>query len=140
MVHLKRFGLNFETFTKHKINSACEFPETLNLWEYTDSYLNGSNSNTSSDSVLTQEDCVYQLQGVLIHSGTADYGHYFSLIRERTGKQRWLIFNDESVREFDKSQIEEYCFGTCVAAILQSELSVSMLSFARCSFFCEMMG
>ena len=116
VVHLKRFGLNFETFTKHKINTLCQFPMELDLWPYTDQYLDaqaaeaaqeaaseakttdgatggsgggsgGSGGNhgdgdgggvgaSDSDDAgsgaskkLTREDCLYELKGVLIHSG-----------------------------------------------------------------------
>lgn len=44
-----------------------------------------------------------------MHYGTADFGHYFSYIKE--SDQQWLEFNDERVREFDPSDIEIECFG-----------------------------
>ena len=118
VVHLKRFGLNFETFTKHKINSSCEFPMELDLWPYTDAYLDakqdGGGASTSSHS-LRREECLYELSGVLIHAGTADFGHYFSIIRDRNGSGKWFVFNDESVSEFDAAEMEDWCFGACRA-------------------------
>ena len=53
----------------------------------------------------------YQLVGVLVHSGSADSGHYYSLIKERTPPYRWLQFNDRVVTEFDPEQIGPECFG-----------------------------
>lgn len=44
---------------------------------------------------------IYQLTGVLVHSGSANSGHYYSYIKEREGECRWLEFNDTKVSEFD---------------------------------------
>ena len=37
--HLKRFGLDYETFESYKINSYCEFPDVLDMKKYTAKYL-----------------------------------------------------------------------------------------------------
>jgi hypothetical protein len=37
--HLKRFGLDYQTFESYKINSYCEFPELLDMKKYTANYL-----------------------------------------------------------------------------------------------------
>jgi len=49
----------------------------------------------------------------LVHSGSADAGHYYSFIkdRSRTSKNRWLEFNDTYVREFDVKNLGTECFG-----------------------------
>lgn len=52
----------------------------------------------------------YELVGVLVHSGSADAGHYYSFIKERNSN-RWLEFNDIHVREFDVKNLEAECFG-----------------------------
>jgi ubiquitin C-terminal hydrolase len=54
----------------------------------------------------------YKLQGVLVHVGTADSGHYYSFIndREHEGKG-WFEFNDQFVHPFDPANIAEECFG-----------------------------
>jgi ubiquitin C-terminal hydrolase len=67
----------------------------------------------------------YKLVGVVIHMGIADAGHYMSYINVdrtqdskentqewlKTENQRWLEFNDTSVRQFDFSQLAYKCFG-----------------------------
>lgn len=54
----------------------------------------------------------YELVGVLVHSGSADSGHYYSFIKERSGSnKRWLEFNDNYVREFDSKNLGIECFG-----------------------------
>lgn len=58
----------------------------------------------------------YELVGVTVHTGTADGGHYYSFIKERTKSsyhphERWFLFNDAEVKPFDPSQIAAECFG-----------------------------
>jgi hypothetical protein len=45
----------------------------------------------------------------VLHYGTADFGHYFSYIKE--SENQWIEFNDERVREYDPRDIESDCFG-----------------------------
>ena len=47
---------------------------------------------------------------MVIHSGTANGGHYFSYINER-GTDTWCEFNDWCVSPWDVSKMEEDCFG-----------------------------
>lgn len=56
---------------------------------------------------------VYNLIGVVVHTGTAEGGHYYSFIRDRTPGQndRWFLFNDAEVKPFDPQQIASECFG-----------------------------
>lgn len=57
------------------------------------------------------------MKGVVIHIGTADSGHYYSLISE--GKEKnpnsseddWLEFNDIHVRKFDINDLASEAFG-----------------------------
>ena len=53
----------------------------------------------------------YNLAGVVVHTGTADGGHYYSFIRDRMAKDIWYLFNDAEVKIFDPSQIAAECFG-----------------------------
>lgn len=58
-----------------------------------------------------EEEIWYELSGVVIHSGTAQSGHYYSIARNRsTG--RWFKFDDEDVEEFDiDAHLAEVAFG-----------------------------
>lgn len=64
--------------------------------------------------------------GVTVHTGTADGGHYYSFIKERNGcqtgngltnlgyggsREKWFLFNDAEVKQFDPAQIATECFG-----------------------------
>ncbi|CAN0423409.1 unnamed protein product, partial [Ectocarpus sp. 12 AP-2014] len=51
----------------------------------------------------------YRLKGIVAHQGTADHGHYYSLIR--AGGDRWLEFNDRRVTPYDPANIPRDCFG-----------------------------
>lgn len=62
----------------------------------------------------------YNLVGVVVHTGTAEGGHYYSFIRDRTTKENsWYLFNDAEVKNFDPVQIAAECFG--------GEMTVSLL-------------
>ena len=66
---------------------------------------------------------IYKLVGVVVHHGNAEAGHYYSYINVmrheweenenylNTEKDRWVEFNDSTVREFDFSKLEAECFG-----------------------------
>lgn len=49
----------------------------------------------------------YRLTGIVIHTGTADSGHYYSFIkdREQSETEKWYEMNDHIVREFDTADI-----------------------------------
>jgi len=54
----------------------------------------------------------YNLVGVVVHTGTAEGGHYYSFIRDRTSKENcWYLFNDAEVKHVDPAQIAAECFG-----------------------------
>ena len=58
----------------------------------------------------------YELIGVTVHTGTADGGHYYSFIRDRLnksdmGQDKWYLFNDAEVKQFDPCQLASECFG-----------------------------
>jgi ubiquitin carboxyl-terminal hydrolase 9/24 len=77
-----------------------------------------SDEKTSSSYSLTHEHSTtinYELIGIVIHSGQANAGHYYSLIRDTRSAtdNRWYRFNDISVdeMEFDEQTLEDECFG-----------------------------
>lgn len=62
----------------------------------------------------------YKLAGVVVHMGTAEFGHYYSYINTNRGepskkeankKDKWLEFNDSTIRDFNPDHIENECFG-----------------------------
>ena len=49
---------------------------------------------------------MYELYAVLVHSGTANAGHYYSYIKSFEDG-RWYCFNDERVTEISIAEIEK---------------------------------
>lgn len=67
-----------------------------------------------SDSLDDGPEDIFELVGILVHSGTAESGHYYSFIRERPSdceKENWVEFNDDCVNPWDPSCMEGACFG-----------------------------
>ncbi|KAF3938205.1 hypothetical protein ABW19_dt0203147 [Dactylella cylindrospora] len=106
--HLKRFEFDLRTMNRSKINDAFEFPTRIDMYPYTMEAINGDSKEMKVDE--------FELVGVLVHSGTAETGHYYSYIKDRAGKQLdgmplWFEFNDAEVSTFDPSTIPSNCFG-----------------------------
>ncbi|KAF9893427.1 hypothetical protein FE257_010739 [Aspergillus nanangensis] len=104
--HLKRFDFDMVTMMRSKINDEFQFPEHIDMSPFKVEYLSDPNGDTKED--------VFELVGVLVHTGTAESGHYYSYIRERPtadGSGSWVEFNDSDVTRFDKTKIADQCFG-----------------------------
>ncbi|KAG0045590.1 hypothetical protein BGZ83_009224 [Gryganskiella cystojenkinii] len=129
ILHLKRFDYDMDTMRRIKINDRFEFPTRLNMEPYTLDYLTkkeqaqeGGSTSPSTQTAIVQDAPVFQydLVGVLVHTGTADSGHYYSYIKDRSldkkaqsndGGTSWYHFNDSKVEEFDASEIPAKAFG-----------------------------
>ncbi|KAL4505333.1 hypothetical protein ABPG72_002395 [Tetrahymena utriculariae] len=139
LIVLKRFHFDLDVMQKIKINSYCEFPDKLNLKQYSQAYLKqkdleedlnqqseqGDANSKQNDikKIEGQEDNIqaqlselfpddyykYSLKGVVIHQGTSDSGHYYSLIKQQD--EKWLEFNDTIVRPFDVNDLPSEAFG-----------------------------
>ncbi|KAI9737096.1 MAG: hypothetical protein M1834_000686 [Cirrosporium novae-zelandiae] len=105
--HLKRFDFDMNTMQRSKINDTFRFPTEIDLAPYHISGINDPHPEREPD--------MFELVGVLVHSGTAESGHYYSYIRERpntqTGDARWVEYNDADVTRFDSATIPDQCFG-----------------------------
>ncbi|CAI2172590.1 20242_t:CDS:10, partial [Funneliformis geosporum] len=121
IMHLKRFDFDMELLKRVKINEYFEFPTNINMEPYTLDYLIRKESEQLDDmkfDVINKGQFDYELVGVLVHTGTADSGHYYSFIRERKPlyndinyERRWYQFNDSNVEIFDPKEIPKQCFG-----------------------------
>ena len=84
IVHLKRFKK--ASHGSHiKITDAVDFPvDELKLADLT------------TDPYLPQNQCSYSLFGVVNHSGSVNYGHYTSIVINRTSPEQWVDCDDET--------------------------------------------
>ncbi|XP_057336925.1 ubiquitin carboxyl-terminal hydrolase puf [Microplitis mediator] len=129
-----RYTFNMGTMLKEKVNTHFSFPLRLDMSGYVEKKLipqhyredkrkeecdkteceNDDKINIDKDDDNSRaEHYQYDLIGVTVHTGTADGGHYYSFIRDRTSanKDKWFLFNDAEVKPFDPSQIAAECFG-----------------------------
>ena len=126
LIHLKRFFMNYEYDRTEKINSKFEFPLSLNLDDFCVENFQLQNEDNETEEIYpkTKDYYKYELKGINIHTGTADGGHYISLIdvkRDGNGNTmytlkpdenpKWLTFNDSVLSEFDINNIPAECFG-----------------------------
>jgi ubiquitin C-terminal hydrolase len=129
--HLKRFELNYDTLHREKVNDVFPFPKELSMRPYTREYLLSTMNGGQREGVEFREDdyYMYELRGVIVHTGTSDSGHYYSFIKVPDphksreaggGERRWLEFNDSEVKEFPESQLDSECFG---GATMMHEIS-----------------
>lgn len=96
LLNLHRFDYSYELAARRKINDYFEFPNELNMRPF-----------ALPNSHFSEAYYVYQLRGVVVHSGTAESGHYFSLVKLGT---KWVKFDDEIVSEV--TSVEKEAFGS----------------------------
>ena len=77
VVVLKRITFDLETGNTVKLNDYFEFPDTLDLREYSADHLSPNPNSQPLDADYFQ----YSLKAIVIHRGGAEFGHYFSIIR-----------------------------------------------------------
>lgn len=116
--HLMRFDFDLATYRKRKLNEYFNFPMRINMKRWTKSgqaqlalESAGLPANEELDQEFPEHYYDYQLTGILVHSGSADSGHYYSFIKERQSSGKWVQFNDRVVSEFDPNNIGNECFG-----------------------------
>ncbi|XP_034127627.1 ubiquitin carboxyl-terminal hydrolase puf isoform X1 [Drosophila guanche] len=158
-----RYTFNMVTMLKEKVNTHFSFPLRLNMRHYVEKTLMpqqykeerekrqreqereneagsgaGGDENEKAEATLDAdiEECYeYELVGVTVHTGTADGGHYYSFIKERTKNnfhplERWFLFNDAEVKPFDPSQIATECFGGEMTSKTYDSVTEKYLDFS----------
>ena len=96
VIVLKRFEFDYDSMLKIKLNDYLEFPFELNM----EKYLIEDHTETNT---------IYELTGITIHDGVADFGHYYDFIKGPDGK--WFKFNDTTVKKFNKDDIPSESYG-----------------------------
>ncbi|XP_057300867.1 probable ubiquitin carboxyl-terminal hydrolase FAF-X [Hydractinia symbiolongicarpus] len=131
-IQLKRFDYDWERDCAVKFNDYFEFPREFNLEPFTVEGLARVEGEVIEDDVtdtittknkdVKEEDSepkstIYRLMGVVVHSGQASGGHYYSYIKPRNkvdGQHKWYKFDDGDVCECnmdDDEELKNQCFG-----------------------------
>ncbi|KAH9509417.1 putative ubiquitin carboxyl-terminal hydrolase FAF-X [Bulinus truncatus] len=115
-IQLKRFDYDWERECAIKFNDYFEFPRELNMEPYTVQGLAKIEGEIIDEFDSTQS-TKYRLVGVLVHSGQASGGHYYSYILHRAPNEptaKWHKFDDGDVTECkmeDDEEMKNQCFG-----------------------------
>ena len=133
VIQLKRFHYDYDTNRAVKFDDHFEFPRLLDMAPYTTEGIKSSmpegstvmagdttkykrSLSMSRKSKVLQRDVKqpYDLVGVVVHSGQANAGHYYSFIKNRySSGEKWFKFNDTTVEEVDmiEDTLKQECFG-----------------------------
>jgi ubiquitin C-terminal hydrolase len=114
---LKRFEFDYETMQRLKVKDRFEFPQHLDMRPFTlDDDPAAAASGDKPEWYYN-----YTLMGVVVHSGSAFAGHYYSYIRERVEPAPgsggtvtpgpWYVFDDRRVEPYDAVNLERDTFG-----------------------------
>ncbi|XP_043240414.1 probable ubiquitin carboxyl-terminal hydrolase FAF-X isoform X2 [Amphibalanus amphitrite] len=118
-IQLKRFDYDWERECAIKFNDYFEFPRQLDMEPYTVRGLARIEGELidGDPEELTRTVCsTYELTGIVVHSGQASGGHYYSYILHRNaeGGRQWYKFDDYDVSECrmeDDEEMKTQCFG-----------------------------
>jgi len=117
---LKRFEYDYETMQRLKVKDRFEFPQELDMRPFT---VDDDPNAAQAHAPMPDWYYKYTLMGVVVHSGTAFAGHYYSYVRERleppTGSPPgtpvqpgpWYVFDDRRVEAYDSKNLERDTFG-----------------------------
>lgn len=94
-LQLKRFEYDINRDAMMKVNDRYEFPETFDASPYL------------SDSADKSEPYIYQLHGVLVHSGDFNAGHYYAFLKPTADGHFYKFDDDRVTRATMKEALEE---------------------------------
>jgi ubiquitin carboxyl-terminal hydrolase 7 len=102
-LHLRRFEFDFHWDRMMMINDRFEFPETIDLSPFLAKEADRSRS------------AKFDLYGVLVHTGSAQGGHYFAFLRPSMAPE-WFQFNDTRVSRATSQQAIQDNYGSAAQA------------------------
>ena len=114
VIQLKRFDYNFERDAAVKFNDYFEFPQELDMEPYTVAGLARRENEAVDCDPEDLDDTIvrkYKLRGMVVHSGQASGGHYYSFIKDG---EKWYKFDEGDVTEVNMADDEEFksqCWG-----------------------------
>lgn len=97
-LQLKRFEYDIQRDMMMKINDRYEFPDTFDAAPFL------------IEDADKSESWIYQLHGVLVHSGDLNAGHYYAFLKP--GKEGWFYkYDDDKVTKATMREVLEENFG-----------------------------
>ncbi|EER27674.1 Ubiquitin carboxyl-terminal hydrolase family protein [Coccidioides posadasii C735 delta SOWgp] len=117
-LHLKRFEYDIHRDAMMKINDRHEFPEEFDASPYL------------SENADRSEPWVYQLYGVLVHTGELNAGHYYAFLRPTKDGYFYRFDDDRVVRATMKQTLEEN-FGGDWITLPNGNAGMRQAHFAR---------
>ena len=119
-LHLKRFVFDYATMRRKKVNDPLQIGSTLDLRPFL---------SEEAETAATDDAMIYELYGILIHSGSAMGGHYHAYIKDIVdpgppthggdASVGWFDYNDSQVTPLDLSALERMMCGTATASVLE---------------------
>ncbi|TVY45416.1 Ubiquitin carboxyl-terminal hydrolase [Lachnellula subtilissima] len=117
-LQLKRFQYDINLDAMMKINDRYEFPETFDAAPFL------------SEEADRSEPWIYQLHGVLVHSGDLNAGHYYAFIKP--DKDGWFYkYDDDRVTKATLREVLEDNYGGAYTINGQPQLSKSNTPIMR---------
>lgn len=117
-LQLKRFQYDINLDAMMKINDRYEFPETFDAAPFL------------SEEADRSEPWIYQLHGVLVHSGDLNAGHYYAFIKPN--KDGWFYkYDDDRVTKATLREVLEDNYGGAYTINGQPQLSKSNTPIMR---------
>jgi ubiquitin C-terminal hydrolase len=114
---LKRFEFDYDKMRHVKLNDRCEFPLDIDMEPYTEEGMERREQRKLKEQPPKHRHpsyYKYRLVGVLVHMGSADSGHYYSYIMDRSSQSdnpQWFEFNDTKISKFEMENLEKQTFG-----------------------------
>jgi hypothetical protein len=112
VLQLERWDFALETGSRTKLTHEFDFPVTF---------------RTSQFQRGDPADVVYSLVGVVVHEGTADEGHYVSIVQSNDCE--WYICNDTKIEYFDLNSLPAWAFGIREGGVADEDVSTAYLLF-----------
>ncbi len=109
-LHLKRFEYDINRDAMMKVNDRHEFPLEFDAAQYL------------SDDADRSESWVYQLHGVLVHSGDFNAGHYYAFLKPEKDGFFYKFDDDRVTRATMKETLEENFGGEYAANLANGGL------------------
>ena len=95
-LQLKRFGYDVRTGQRFKVNTPFPFETMIDMRPFVAAAAGGGGARPSP--------LLYELYGVLVHAGSANFGHYYAILKDFESSE-WFEFNDSRVEPVKESDL-----------------------------------